>query len=63
MRAVPDVTDEALALTIPCPLTACSAFCGERCVSYATGRALGTSHPERVEEARKYASGNTGADR
>jgi len=59
--SVLDATEEALALTVPCPLTACSAFCGERCVSYATGRALDTPHPKRVEEARKYASGNTGA--
>ena len=47
-----DVTDEALALTIPCPKTACAAFCGERCVSFATGRPLDAPHAERVEEAR-----------
>jgi hypothetical protein len=49
---VNDTTDGLLALTVPCPLTACSAFCGERCVSYATGRALDTPHPKRVEAAR-----------
>ena len=48
---VHDVTDEALALTIPCPKTACAAFCGERCVSFATGRALDVPHDERIQEA------------
>lgn len=33
-----DATDLARALTVPCPLTACMAFCGEDCISYVTGR-------------------------
>jgi len=52
---MPDVTDEALALTIPCPLTACLAARGKRCVSFVTGRPLAAPHRQRVEAARKEA--------
>lgn len=58
---MPDPDDEALALTVPCPRTACAAFCGERCVTYATGRARLQAHPERIAAA-KNASGYTGAE-
>lgn len=53
---MPDATDEALALAIPCPESACAAFCGERCVSWVTGRALDTPHPKRIAAARAEAS-------
>lgn len=52
--ATPDATDEALALTVPCPRTACAAFCGVACVSYVSGRAI-AAHPERVAAARAEA--------
>ncbi len=61
-----DATDIAQALTIPCPKTACAAFCGEQCISFVTGKAVEIPHRERVEAARataRNAGGYTGADR
>jgi len=54
---VPDPTDEALALAIPCPKTACAAFCGEPCVTYATRRPT-APHAERVALALAEAPGD-----
>lgn len=42
-----------LAYSVPCPNTACGAFLGEQCVSYATGRALADPHRQRVQAARE----------
>lgn len=47
-----DATDLAIALTVPCPKTACNAFCGEQCISFVTGRAVDIPHRERVQAAR-----------
>lgn len=52
-----DATDIALALTVPCPKTACAAFCGEPCRLYATQQPT-EPHPQRLAAA-KNASGNT----
>lgn len=42
-----DATNLAVALTVPCPRTACAAFLGEDCISYATRRVT-TPHHERL---------------
>lgn len=50
-----DATDLAAALAVPCPLTACAAFCGEECVSYVTGRPV-APHQHRLVAAGVIAS-------
>lgn len=49
--------DDVDALTIPCPLSACRAPKGKRCVSWVTGRTLGTPHAARTAEAEHTAPG------
>lgn len=47
------------AYSVPCPNTACDAFLGEQCTSYATGRPIGVPHRERVQAAREQIAANT----